>query len=137
VSACYRREVFTRTRGQLSLDAMFVSITKSRVIFQENDTTVAIPELGLRVGRLLIEWDATERPQTNTSPNTDVIDDNERAFIGNLNFLADKSESSRVVSRNLTEEDSFDPDNANKPPTVSQVAPSRTNTPRLVLRQAA
>jgi hypothetical protein len=123
LAACYKRSLFTRTHAQLSLDAMFDSISNCRKLVQSETPDVSDPELAQALANLLGALDGIERIHTLSKPSEPVdvnkIDQLKLQALRNLRLLSRITKIQYAIpDSRLTEEVFFSKDEADKSPTV-------------------
>jgi TIR domain len=123
LAGCYKRSLFTRTHAQLSLDAMFDSISNCRKLVQSETPEVSDPELAQALANLLGALDGIERIHTLSKPSepidVDKIDQLKLQALRNLRLLSRITKIQYAIpDSRLTEDVFFSKDDADKPPTI-------------------
>jgi hypothetical protein len=122
LAGCYKRSLFTRTHAQLSLDAMFESISDCRKLVQSETPEVSDPELAQALANALGALDGIERIHTFSKPSEPIdvnqIDQLKLEALRNLRLLSRVTKIRYAIpDSRLTEEVFFSKEDADKPPT--------------------
>jgi hypothetical protein len=122
LAGCYKRSLFTRTHAQLSLDAMFDSISNCRKLVQSETPEVSDPELAQALANVLAALDGIERTHTFFKPSEPIdvnkIDQLKLQALRNLKHLSRVTKIQYAIpDSRLTEEVFFSKEDADKPPT--------------------
>ena len=112
LSACYRRAIFTRTHAQLSMEAMFTSLTQCRTTLQQLVTSIESKEMHYQVVAIIGELDNIERHQQDHQ----FIDSAKLRIIHSLLKLSKVTKVPYEIPTHLTEEIFFTEDEANRAP---------------------
>jgi hypothetical protein len=123
LAGCYKRSLFTRTHAQLSLDAMFDSISSCRKLVESETPEVSDPELAQALANVLGALDGIERIHVFTNPSEPIdvnkIDQLKLQALRNLMLLSRITKIQYAIPNGrLTEEVFFSKEDADKPPTV-------------------
>jgi hypothetical protein len=123
LAGCYKRSLFTRTHAQLSLDAMFDSISNCRKLVESETPEVSDPELAQMLADVLGALDGIERIHTFSKPSEPIdvnkIDQLKLQALRNLRLLSRLTNIVYAIpDSRLTEEVFFSKEDADKPPTI-------------------